>query len=168
MSVVAKKGRDQAVIAMLIFNHLKNTGVISSIISNMNRNEMDLEYINITPFRIGDKVLGIDFQTQLLFYKPKWWFSKAYAKVISGKYDKLWLSLRKINREIPSLCGSIAHEWGHCLEFFWKQQVDASEYFNHGDNTRKDDTFQYMLGARVKKYVERNGNELLRAVGALK
>lgn len=152
---------------MLIFNHLKKTGVISSIISNMKMEDLDPKYINVSTATIANRVDEIDFTSELKFYRTKWPWSKAYAKTYKGRYNAMYLNSRKLNRPIESLVGTITHEWGHLLESFWRIQINPLQKFNHGDNNRKDDTFQYMLGRRAKAYVKENRDELLRTVGAI-
>lgn len=170
MSVYVRDTKCRATIAMLIFNNLLHKHkVISQVIANMPK---DMDYINLDPENIADTLdshlkRGYVPLQALKFYKPWYPWSKAYAATISGNYSMLKLSTRKLDREIESLCGSIAHEWGHCWEFFFKQYVDVRVEFNHGDNTRKDNTFQYQLGIRVKKYVKEYKEELLREVGSI-
>lgn len=153
------------VMAMLIFNKLKRDGIVARIIANMPK---DMEYTNVNPEFIADHLYMADFFTGLDYYKPWWPWSAAYAMVKSGNYSRMYLSSRKLSRPIESLAGSIAHEWGHCLEFWWKKHMNKDHYFNHGDNTRKDNTFQYQLGMRVKAYVKENRAELLRSIGYTK
>jgi hypothetical protein len=157
--------QQRAVLAMLIFNKLRKDGIIARLIANMPK---DMRYINVDPEFIADHLYMADFYTGLDFYTPFWPWSAAYAKVNSGNYSRMWLSTRKLDRVIESLAGSIAHEWGHCLEFWWKKHMTSNQYFNHGDNNRKDDTFQYQLGRRVKEYVGFNRAELLRSIGYTK
>lgn len=157
--------RQRAVLAMLIFNKLRKDGIIARLIANMPK---DMRYINVDPEFIADHLYMADFYTGLDYYTPFWPWSQAYAMVKTGRYDRMYLSTRKLDRAIDSLSGSIAHEWGHCLEFWWKKFMNKDQYFNHGDNNRKDDTFQYQLGMKVKEYVKANRNELLRSIGYIK
>ena len=159
------EAKQRSAMAMLVFNKLKSQGVVASLIANMPK---DMEYINVDPEFIADHLYMADFHTGLDYYTPWWPWSDAYAMVKSGNYSRMYLSTRKLDRNIDSLCGSIAHEWGHCLEFWWKKHMNLGHEFNHGDNIRKDNTFQYQLGAKVKAYVKANRTELLRDIGYIK
>jgi hypothetical protein len=142
----------RAHVAMELFNHLVEEGTVAACIYNMPK---DMDYINIDPERIAD-ILEIREMppVKLKFWKPWNPWSKALAMVKSGDYSTLYLNVRKLDRSVASLTGSIAHEWGHCLEFWWKTWVDDEHFFNHGDNRRKPNTFQYQLGERVKAWIE--------------
>jgi len=169
--VIVGSSRDRATIAMLIFNKLLyQRKAILQIINNMPN---DMEYKNLTVEEIAaglNTAIGLDVLPRVVlgYYKSRWPWSKAYARTYSGNSRKMELNSRKLNRTLESLCGSIAHEWGHCFEFYWRNQINSEDFFNHGDNTRKDNTFQYQLGMRVKEYVKEYKEELLREIGYIR
>lgn len=156
-------------ISALVFNRLLNDKVLPTLIDEK-ETEFDSEYTNLSKNIIMNFVsLRADnFSPLVTTYRPKWIFSKAYATTYTGNYNYIGLNSRRLNRSIASIVGSIAHEWGHCFEYYLKDKHEPDLVMNHGDNSSvgKDNTFQYWLGRAVKRYVEDNLDELLRIVRA--
>jgi hypothetical protein len=154
--------------AILIFNKLSKDGVIEQIIKDMR--PLDSDYTNVTRSEVAkffwEHAKGARVTVEL--YRPWYWRSKAYATTITGNYELIKLNKYRINRTVASLCGSIAHEDGHLVEFYTNRFIDSYAKFNHGNNkpVGKEDTFQYQLGKAVKKYVEENLERLLQDIGA--
>jgi hypothetical protein len=111
--------------------------------------------------------MATKFTATVQLYRPWNVFTSAYATTYTGNFNYIGLNARKLNRSIGSICGSIAHEWGHCFEYYL-QSKGFQIRLNHGDNSPvgKEDTFQYWLGRAVKDYVEEVEHELLRSIGA--
>lgn len=169
MTVICKSSKYKAHVALLIFNKLYASRVVHRIIANMPK---DMQHTNIDPSKFADNLVPLralmleTLKPELKFYKTRNPWSAAYAKTYKGNYSAMYLNTRKLNRSIASICGTVGHEWGHNLESWYRDHVNAMIYFNHGtSNRRNDNTFQYQLGIRVKAYVEENESELLRAVG---
>ena len=78
------------------------------------------------------------------FYKPFWPWSKALAYVNDDK--TIYLNSRKLNRSIPSISGSIAHEVIHILDNRYKEVS-----MGHGNNSpiNKENTAPYWIGKKV-------------------
>ena len=152
--------------ACLIFNHILNKGLIRNWVRE--RDEFDRRYTNISNNIISADlhIRGNAFTPEVKIYRPKWFLTRAYATTYTGNYNYIGLNKYKLNRSIASIAGSIAHEWGHCFEYYIKTFTNHTK-LNHGDNnpTGKENTFQYWLGRSVKRYVEDNLNELLQEVG---
>lgn len=150
--------------ASMMFNFLLSEGVVESLTDNMRT--LDLRYTkNVDKSRVAKFIRDFqrEFCTDVELYRSRNPWSKAYATTYSGNYNLIKLNSRKLNRSLASICGSIAHEWGHCLEYYMKTRFPVIE-FNHGDNSPvgKEDTFQYQLGKAVKAYVEEYEREILR------
>ena len=154
--------------ARLIVNHLMDRGVIEHIIRSK---DYDVRYTNISGSLIADFIFKDKLcpTPEVKLYRPKMGrFSKAMAKAKVGHTETVWLNKYKINRSVGSLCGSIAHEWGHTAQYAVKA-VHPTVYFHHGDNKRagKENTMQYWLGTQVKYYVERNYDAIIRDIGII-
>ena len=154
--------------AIMLFNSLLVGGVIEEIIEDFPK--LDTEYTNQDKEKI---IFYVDsfynsFKVNVQTYRPWNPWSAAYATTYTGNYNLIKLNSRKLNRSLASICGTIAHEWGHCLEYYVKS-INKEVYFNHGDNSPvgKDYTFQYLLGRRVKRYIDEHGQELLQDLGDL-
>lgn len=152
----------------LIFNYLLKKNIIIDLVKNK-KDEFDSKYTNVSKNTIGNFLLtrSNNFSPEVKTYTPKWLWSSAYATTYSGNYNYIGLNSRKLNRNISSIVGSIAHEWGHCFEYYIQKEHEKQTFFNHGDNSPigKDNTFQYWLGREVKRYVQDNLDELLRNIG---
>lgn len=161
MKVITNASDCNLAIAIAIFNKYLEDGTIAMIIGEMDKSKM--RYINVDPLHIASVFSNFtsEFTPEVSLYTP-WRFSKAYATTYTGDYSRICLNSRKMNRGGDSLCGTIAHEWGHCLEFYWKKYINSFDMFNHGDNKRKDDTFQYQLGIRVKELVNMDAISLVK------
>lgn len=156
-------------LAKILCNYLLAKGVIENIIKS--KEQYDPRYTNART----DVIIDLVFKKNLLpipdvqVYKPKAWrFSRALATTYTGNYNYIGLNYYKLNRSVASICGSIAHEWGHCLEYRVRS-VYSGIFFNHGDNSPvgKQNTFQYYLGKQVKYYVERNYAQIIRDIGII-
>ena len=153
----------------MIFNFLLREGVIEFLIGNM-RPLDDLYTVGFDRHSLAKLVLkeAASFETEVTTYRPFWRWSSAYATTYTGNFNLIKINQYKISRAVASLCGSIAHEWGHCLEYYFKSENEFSACcFNHGDNDPigKEDTFQYQLGKAVKAYVGKYEEEILRNIG---
>lgn len=139
-----------------LVNELILKGVIQKALRE--RPEQKFEYANVTASQIADFIdlHYKDFACRVNLYRTRWPWSKAYATTYTGNYNYIGLNTRKLNRSMESIAGSIAHEWGHCLEYYTKKNSSITVYFNHGDNSPvgKDNTFQYWLGRFVKSFIE--------------
>lgn len=158
---------EQVEIAKQIFNILLLDGTIARLVDNMPK---QLDYTNAETPVIHQLVAvhGNRFSPEVHLYRPWNPWSRAIATTYTGNWNYIGLNSRKINRSIPSIVGSIAHEWGHCFEYFVKSFTNKI-YFNHGNNSPigKDNTFQYLLGRKVKAYVEEYSDELLRRLAVI-
>lgn len=116
-------------------------------------NEFDRRYTNVSKDIIHDMISQFknEFDPILKIYRPRNPWSKAYATTYTGNFKLIKINSRRFDRPFSSLAGTIAHEWGHCLEYYVKT-IFPDYYFNHGDNSSsgKDNTFQYWLGVQVK------------------
>lgn len=141
-------------LAVIVFNKLIQEGTIYSIMNNMPE---VLDYSS----HVGSGRMAIIEKTYFEFCPEvklkRFWnpFTSAYATTYTGNYKYIGLNRKKLNRSVASICGSIAHEWGHCLEYYISNNVRNFE-LNHGDNNPvgKDNTFQYILGRAVKRHVQ--------------
>lgn len=138
-----------------LFNDLLIKGVVQKALRNQPEEKFD--YSNITRSQIADFIDAHmnDFKCEVNLYKAPFW-SKALATTYTGNFNYIGINSRKANRSVESLAGSVAHEWGHCLEYFCKGASNHKIFFNHGDNSPigKENTFQYWLGTFVKKWLE--------------
>ena len=152
--------------AIILFNTLLADGVIKDLILGFP--DLDKKYTNCTKEVIANLLesYGDKFYPEVKLYRPWNPFSAAYATTYSGNYKLIKLNSRRLNRSLASIAGSIAHEWGHCFEYYMVS-TGTAVYFNHGDNSPvgKDYTFQYLLGRRVKRYIDENGQDILRNFG---
>jgi len=153
--------------AKIMFNYLLQFGFIEEFTKDMIT--LDTRYTEGTDkdgIAIFIHAYSEMFTTKVSLYKPFWRWSSAYATTYTGDFTKIKLNQYKINRSVASLCGSIAHEWGHCLEYYTRQ-FHPEIQFNHGDNSPvgKETTFQYQLGKAVKAYIEESGDEFLPFLG---
>lgn len=153
--------------AKIVFNHMLKVGDIEDIIRGMR--ELDPQYTswaNTQGIAQWVEDLKESFSTEVTLYRPWNRWSSAYATTYTGNYKKIKLNQYKISRSVASLAGSIAHEWGHCFEYFVREG-DSKIEFNHGGNSPvgKEDTFQYQLGKMVKEYIKGQGDEFLRNLG---
>jgi hypothetical protein len=159
---------DKATVASQIFNILLRDGTIANLIDHMPKM---LDYTNCTTAVIHQScvVHGDRFGPVVETYRPWNRWSSAQAKTYTGNYSYIGLNSRRLNRSVPSVVGSVAHEWGHCFEYFMREQSNGRMGFNHGSNSPvgKDNTFQYQLGRRVKKYVEEYEDVLLRRLAII-
>jgi len=152
--------------ATLIFNVVLD--MIPALISQREE-EFDKAYTTVSKEGLSNLAYTYrhSFSPSISIYRPFNVFTSAYATTYSGNYKYIGLNKYKVNRSIASLCGSIAHEWGHCFEYFISKNVGSELRFNHGDNSPdgKDNTFQYWLGKSVKSIVEGDLNGFLRKIG---
>lgn len=152
--------------ATLIFNLVLD--MVPALISQKD-SEFDRAYCNVTNEYLSNLAYKYRnaFSPSVSTYRPWNVFSSALATTYSGNYSYIGLNKFKINRSVPSLCGSIAHEWGHCFEYFIGDKLAVNAKFNHGDNdpNGKDNTFQYWLGRVVKGIVEEDLDGFLRKIG---
>ena len=155
---------DDLIVASSIMNRMLKDGTVKTFIYDM---PPQLDYSNVESKILVSylNIYGDSFTPEITLYKPWWRWSKAYARTYTGDFNKIELNARRLNRSLPSIVGTIAHEWGHCFESYVKTQV-SGVFFNHGDNNPrgKDNTFQYQLGRRVKLYVQENLDELIRDI----
>tara|TARA_R110000744_G_scaffold371682_1_gene482844 strand:+ start:4254 stop:4757 length:504 start_codon:yes stop_codon:yes gene_type:complete len=150
--------------ASMIFNHLLKTGAVAILTECMAT--LDPRYTkNVDRVQVASFIRDFqrEFYTEVELYRSRNPWSNAYASTYTGNYNLIKLNRRKLNRSIESICGSIAHEWGHCLEYYMKTRFPVIE-FNHGSNSPvdKDFTFQYQLGRAVKSHVGGLKHEILR------
>lgn len=162
-------------IAILLFNKMQDRGIIQELISQFP--SLDKRYtkgITVDYLSYQSFVLKNSFHVEVELWRPWNPWSAAYATTYTGNYNLIKLNSRRLKRaagwlNLASIAGSIAHEWGHCLEYYYRKEIDPNVFFNHGDNSSvgKDNTFQYLLGRAVKKYLENYGNlkRLLRDLG---
>lgn len=148
--------------SIMIVNHLIISGTIRKIVESMV--SLDTRY-TVNTDREGVALYTeqlTEFIVDVELYRSRNPWSRAYATTYTGNYNLIKLNSRRLNRSIASVCGSIAHELGHCLEYYIRERVPMVK-FNHGDNSPvgKDTTFQYQLGRGVKTYVEEFGNGIL-------
>lgn len=125
-------------------------------------NEFDRRHTNVSKLIIHDMVLLYkdSFNPVLKKYRPANPWSKAYATTYTGNYNLIEINSRRFNRPWQSLAGIIAHEWGHCLEYYVKKVESdprcKNYFFNHGVGIKgnypggKENTFQYWLGTQIK------------------
>lgn len=151
-----------------IFNKLLSSKVLENLVRDK-KEEFDRRYTSVTKNTVVNflNLRSNNFSPVVSTYRPKWFLTKAYATTYTGNYTYIGLNSYKLNRSIPSIVGSIAHEWGHCFEYYLKDVHEPDLVMNHGDNSSvgKDNTFQYWLGRAVKRYVEDNLDELIRNIG---
>jgi hypothetical protein len=151
----------------MIMNQLLTDGTIETLIKSMK--PLDERYTkSVTRDLIASFVRDFqkEFTVDIELYRSRNPWSKAYAATHTGNYNLIKLNSRRLNRSIASICGSISHEWGHCLEYYIRERFPVVS-FNHGDNSPvgKDTTFQYQLGRAVKRHVEGLEHEILRTIG---
>jgi hypothetical protein len=156
--------------ASLIFNNLLNDSVVGKIISEMK--PLDARTTNVSKESLEEFVAeyAIEFDVRVQIFRPWNRWTSMYATTYTGNYELIKLNKYKLNRSLASICGSIAHEWGHCLEYFVNAHIDRTFDFNHGENKvdqfARDHSFQYQLGRAIKRYVQDNYEELLQDIGA--
>jgi len=145
---------DKVVQASTIFNDLLKSGVIEGMVREMPES---LDNANVSSDMIADFVALYmeSFSTKVRTYRPWNPWSAAIATTYTGNFSLIKLNSRRLERSVPSIIGSIAHEWGHCLEYYVKSRT-PHYFFNHGSNSPvgKDNTFQYRLGRMVESYLD--------------
>lgn len=155
-------------ISALVFNQLLKNNVLKKLVDEKT-SEFDQTYTSVKKSVISNWLMlrANNFSPVVSVYRPKWFLSKAYATTYTGNYNYIGLNTYKLNRSIASIVGSIAHEWGHCFEYYLKEAHQPDLVMNHGDNSSvgKENTFQYWLGRQVKRYAEDNLDELLQNIG---
>lgn len=146
------------VLASLMFNRVLQDNILPGLVMKRGQN-FDPRFTNVSYKEIAGYLHNYSkmFNTEVGLYRSKWPWSKALATTYTGNYEWLGLNTRRLDRTIPSILGSIGHEWGHCFEYFVKKNVNAQIMFNHGTGRTgnnpegKENTFQYWLGTEVKK-----------------
>ena len=118
------------------------------------QNPFDERYTNVSNEIISNYIYKFQdfFQTNVAYWRPWYVFTKAYASTYSGNYELIRINSRKLDRSWQSIAGTLAHEWGHCLEYYINKCYNYNAVFNHGDNSPidKENTFQYWLGSIVE------------------
>ena len=142
------------------FNILLNNGFIEKMLA-LKLLEFDPEYTNVAKEIISTMIGDYkhSFSPKVKLYRPWNPFSSAMATTYTGNFKLIKLNKRRLNRSWQSISGSIAHEWGHCLEYYINRRYP--EYiFNHGNNSPvgKENTFQYWLGVQVKLELMKYGS----------
>lgn len=134
------------------FNKALTQGYVSAIIRKMPK---DMLHINVDPEVIADELDKhikegfMPFVSVVEMWRPWNRWSKAYATTYTGDFSRIRVNSRK-KASFESRVGTVGHEWGHCFEYWFKMFVNSEIYFNHGDNKRKNNTFQYQLGIQLK------------------
>ena len=86
-------------------------------------------------------------------FSPGWFsrFRRAYAYVSRKNHCRININLRYMNRSLGSLCGTVAHELIHLIDY----KHPAS--FGHGSNSRtgKQESVPYWIGALVKEIINK-------------
>lgn len=115
----------------------------------------DPQYTNVNYLEIADYVKKYhqSISPSVQLYRSSWWFRRVLGTTYTGNIDYIGVNSRNMGRTVFSIVGTIAHEWGHILEYYVKANVNKNIKFNHGDNKRagKDNTFQYWFGEMMKK-----------------
>jgi len=134
------------------FNLLLSSKFLENIIENK-VDEFESKHTNVSKYLLSTLLseLKNNFQPVVKTYRPWNRWSKAYATTYTGNYNLIKINSRRFNRPWYSLAGTVAHEWGHCFEYFTRKMYKTYK-FNHGNNSSigKDNTFQYWLGRQVK------------------
>lgn len=122
--------------------------------------KFDMADINANDFVIIFHDTIIKF-IPVVHIEVKWsWYKSVYAWVNSGQRDTIFLNSRNVKRSVPSLAGTLAHEFIHVLDAY------SPKTFGHGDNRPegKEMTLPYWIGKKCKEYVEmkikENNNKL--------
>lgn len=161
--------------ASIVFNHLLKSGDMSFYINRMAKlDDRYTAYCNRGLLSDYSRSHGNSFHPVVSTYRPWNVFTSAYARTYTGDFTKIQLNSRKLNRKanqldnISSIIGSIAHEWGHCFEFYLRT-IYPTIKFNHGAN-RVDEkarlfSFQYQLGRIAKTNVRKDLERLLSDLG---
>lgn len=141
--------------ACLVASEFLSSAEPSKIQEAFRKSIFDMSNVSVDQlWTIKDEMLNMTNPTVYLRKTVNPW-SAAVAWINGNDPTRIFLNSRKINRDVPSLVGSLVHEFFHCLE------IDANVFrpnvfFNHGDNRPegKEDTAQYFMGRYAQKWAE--------------
>ncbi len=97
------------------------------------------------PAYIADKLREVigTMEIEVVEYKPKWRWSKAYGYYSADKPFTIHINYYKSNRSLKSFIGTFFHEAVHMADHF-----DQIHKYGHGDNSNKgkENTAPYWIG----------------------
>ncbi len=98
---------------------------------------------------------------EIVTYKPKWRWSKAYGYFSPNKPNTIHLNQYKLNRSIASFVGTFFHELTHMTD-----NADKYYSYGHGDNNPKgkEHTAPYFIGNSASEYFDISNNDDLGSI----
>ena len=152
--------------AMNIFNELLRKGVLQQKISDR-AVEFDKRWMNMSNKDLAQLIESNykDVNVNIKFFYPRWYMPKPYARVLNQSHKEMQLNGKMTGRSMPSLAGTIGHEWVHNFENHCAKFISSDIVIGHGDNSLsgKDNSVPVYIGRQVMHMAEGIHNELIKA-----